>query len=244
MSMAKHSIVHSNTFIAAVIISLLFGLLFTGCATSSSAKLPEPPPKYIYQEEKAENFATANSLWNDNMNIFEDRKARRLNDIVTINVVESLSGSQTADTTTSRDSSADFQLEEMLGLNTTPSIKQSPWGGRLFNPSVKGSATSDFTGAGDTNREGSLVARLTARIVEVMPNGNLILAGRKELTINDEKQVLVLTGMVRPDDISAENVVLSSSLADAKVYYVGDGVIQDKQKPGWAVRAFDKIWPF
>ncbi len=132
----------------------------------------------------------------------------------------------------------------MLGLNTTPSIKQSPWGGRSFDPSVKGSAKSDFKGQGDTNREGSLVATLTARIVEVMPNGNLILAGRKELTINDEKQLLVLTGMVRPDDISSENVVLSSSLADAKVYYVGDGVIQDKQKPGWAVRAFDKIWPF
>ncbi len=225
--------IKSNMSILSTISILYCVLLFSGCATSPSAKLPELPPKYVYEVDGESNAGTQNSLWNDNVNIFEDRKASRLNDIVTINVVESLSGSGTADTSTSRESTADIGLDNVLGPLSTN-----------LTPAVKGSAASDFSGSGDTNREGSLVATLTARIVEVLPNGNLILSGRKELTINDERQILVLTGMVRPDDISSSNIVLSSSLADARVYYVGDGVIHDKQKQGWAIRALDKIWPF
>ncbi len=223
----------SSLSIISAFCTLFCVLIFIGCATSPSAKLPELPPKYVYDVNDGGKTGTVNSLWNDDVNIFEDRKASRLNDIVTINVVESLSGSGTADTTTSRESSADIGLTNVLGPLSTN-----------LTPAVKGSAATDFTGAGDTNREGSLVATLTARIVEVLPNGNLILSGRKELTINDERQILVLTGMVRPDDISSSNIVLSSSLADARVYYVGDGVIHDKQKQGWAIRALDKIWPF
>ena len=93
-------------------------------------------------------------------------------------------------------------------------------------------------------REGKLVANITARVVEVMPNGNLALEARKELTINNEKQLLVLTGTVRPNDIDSNNTVLSSKIADAQIYYVGDGVLQDKQSPGWLVRIIDNIWPF
>jgi flagellar L-ring protein precursor FlgH len=77
-----------------------------------------------------------------------------------------------------------------------------------------------------------------------MPNGNLVIESRKDITINREKQILVLRGMIRPEDIGNDNTVLSSRVADSEVYYVGDGVIQDKQGPGWLVRFLDKAWPF
>jgi len=77
-----------------------------------------------------------------------------------------------------------------------------------------------------------------------MVNGNFILESRKELTINNEKQILIMTGMVRPVDISTDNIVLSTKIADARLYYVGDGVIQDKQSPGWLVRILDNLWGF
>ena len=77
-----------------------------------------------------------------------------------------------------------------------------------------------------------------------MPNGNLVLEARKELTINSETQILVLTGMVRPDDVTSDNTVFSNKIADARVYYVGDGVLQEKQSPGWFVRVLDHVWPF
>ena len=105
-------------------------------------------------------------------------------------------------------------------------------GGNVFEPAIKSTSKSEFKGKGDTNREGSLVATITAKVVEVLPNSNLVLEARKELTINNEKQILVLSGLARPDDISSDNTIYSNKIADAQVYYLGDGVIQDKQGPG------------
>ena len=233
-----------SIFVIAIYVTL------TGCASTPSAKLPPPPPKYVYQMEETVTAPVANSLWNDSINLFEDRKARRLNDLVTINIIESLSGSGTADTSTSRDSSGDYQLTNLFGMETDFGIQNLPIVNKAFGdsssfePTVQGSAKSDFKGKGDTNREGELIATITAKVVEVLPNGNLMLEARKELTINEERQILVLKGMVRPDDISMSNMVMSNKIADAEVFYVGDGVIQDKQKPGWLVRGLDKVWPF
>lgn len=224
-------------------------MLFAACATPSS-ELPPPPAKYIYEMEKPQGIRAANSLWNDEANIFEDRKAGKINDIVTINIVESLSGSGTADTTTKRNSSAEYGVDNMLGMKKNYNFTNTPLIQKLyakdaeFEFSAKGSSISQFKGEGDTNREGELIATVTAKVVEVLPNGNLVLAARKELTINEEKQILVFSGIARPDDISSDNTILSAKIADAKVYYVGDGVIHDKQKPGWLVRALDKVWPF
>ncbi len=221
--------------------------LFFGCATSP--ELPPPPPKYVYQEEKTATAST-NSLWRDTASLYEDVKARRLNDLVTIRVVENITGSGKADTTTSRDSSADYGLTDLFGMNNDFNLhnvfglKDFYKGSNVFSPTVKGSGKSDFTGKGDTTREGKLIGTITAKVVEVMPNGTLVLESRKDITINREKQILVLRGIIRPDDIASDNTVLSSKVADAQVYYVGDGVIQDKQGQGWLVRLLDNVWPF
>ena len=239
----------SPYFLVFVLCSLFFVLSFIGCAMPSK-QLPTPPPKYVYQMEETRKTGTSNSIWNDTVNIFEDGKARRMNDLVTIKIAESLSGSGKADTNTSRDSSFDYKLDELLGMNkdfnlhNAKILQQMFKGTNIFKPEAKGSAKSDFKGKGDTNREGELTATITAKIVEVMPNGNLMLEARKELTINNEKQILVLAGMVRPDDVTEDNTVPSTKIADARVYYVGDGVIHDKQNPGWLVRILDNVWPF
>jgi flagellar L-ring protein precursor FlgH len=212
--------------------------------------LPPPPPKYVERTDNIAAQSSANSLWSDSGNLFEDRKARRLNDLVTINVVESLSGSGKADTDTSRESTLDFDVTNFLGMNkdfnlhNVFGLKDLYKDANVFEPAISTTSKSKHKGAGDTNREGTLIATVTAKVIEVMPNGNLVLEGRKELTINNEKQILVLSGMVRPDDISADNTVVSSKIADAQVYYVGDGVLQEKQSPGWMVRTLDYIWPF
>ncbi len=116
--------------------------------------------------------------------------------------------------------------------------------GNTFSPTVNGAAKEDFKGSGATNRAGSLVGTITAKVVEVMPNGILSIESRKEITINNEKQILILRGMVRPDDIAVDNSVLSNRIADAEVFFVGDGVVQNKQDTGWLVKLMDKVWPF
>lgn len=228
---------------------MLCMLTVASCATTT-AKLPPPPPKYVDHAVDNESLSSRNSLWRYRGNLFEDRKAQQLNDLVTIHIVENLSGSGTADTETKRDSTLGYKLEEFLGMNLDFGIQDRSLlkhlyeNGNVFKPEIKSTTTSDFKGEGDTNREGKLVATITAKVVEVMPNGNLVLEARKELTINNETQILVLSGMVRPDDISSDNTVFSNQVADAQVYYVGDGVLQDKQNPGWMVRVLDHIWPF
>lgn len=223
------------------ILSYVVCLLFSSCATTP--ELPPHPPKYVYQEEKRER-PSMNSLYHEGASLYEDNKARRLNDIVTIRVVENISGSGKADTSTGRKSSLDAGVDDLFGAPLNLNTNNLYGRGKTFSPTVKGSMQDDFKGSGETTREGKLIGTITAKVVEVMPNGNLVLEARKEITINREKQILVLRGMARPDDIANDNTIESNRITDAEIYFVGNGVIQDKQGPGWLVRFLDKVWPF
>lgn len=237
----KHRIKGKGSTKALTLLPIICALFFfSSCATTPG--LPPPPPKYI-QEGKMEP-SSINSLWSDTASLYEDVKARRLNDLVTIKVVENISGSGKADTNASRDSSLDAGIDDLFGAPLDFNYKNF-WGhGYAFSPTAKGSMKDEFKGTGETTREGKLIGTITAKVVEVMPNGNLVLESRKEITINNEKQFFVLRGMIRPDDVAADNTILSSKVADAQVYFVGKGVVQDKQSPGWLVRLLDKVWPF
>jgi flagellar L-ring protein precursor FlgH len=183
-------------------------------------------------------------LWHDSVGLLEDFRARRVNDLLTINVLESISGSGAADTAAAKTSTLEAAVTDFFGapLNLN---KDNLYGkGYTFSPTVSGSMTNDFKGTGTTNRTGTIVGTITARVVEVMPNGTLSVESRKDITINNEKQVLVLRGAVRPEDVSEVNTVSSTKIADAEIFLVGDGVLMDKQKQGWLVRILDGIWPF
>jgi flagellar L-ring protein FlgH len=218
-------------------------LLFSASCATTTVQLPPSPPKYVYNDEKVEH-PSVNSLWRDSASLYEDVKARRLNDLVTIRVIENITGSGKADTSTNKASTLDVGVEKFFGAPLNLNAGNLYGKGNAFSPGVKGSASDDFKGSGATTREGTLVGTITAKIVEVMPNNNLVLEARKELTINNEKQILVLRGMIRPDDILVDNTVLSSRVSDASIYFVGDGIVQDKQRPGWLVRILDNVWPF
>ncbi len=218
---------------------MLTAVLLAACA--STPPLPPHPPKHVYKEEKAQR--SVNSLWVDTASLYEDPRARRLNDLVTINVVENITGSGQADTTATRDSTVSTSVDKFLGASPAVSGVEFFGKGKVFSPSFEGTAKNDYKGSGATTRQGKLIGTITARIVEVMPNGNLVIESRKEITINNEKQILILRGMIRSDDIASDNTISSGQVADAEVFYVGDGVVQDKQKPGWLVRFLDKVSP-
>jgi flagellar L-ring protein precursor FlgH len=109
---------------------------------------------------------------------------------------------------------------------------------------IKAAMESEFEGSGTTGRSGSIAAVISVRIVEVMPNGNLKIAGSREISINNERQYITLTGFVRPADIPWNNTVLSTYISDARIVYSGSGVINDRQRPGWMLRILDAVWPF
>lgn len=231
----------------------VLSFVLSGCASGlrEAREIKEAPMPQRYIETKPkETYSSEGSLWKDSASLFEDRKARRVNDLITILVSERSAASKKATTSANRDSSGDYSLSNFFGMDTDFGLQKLPLvngfykGTNIFSPSAKGSGKSDFAGKGDTTREGTLTATITAKVVEVLPNGNMVLESRKEILVNNEKEILVFRGIVRPDDISPNNTILSQYVADAQIYLVGDGVLDDKQSPGWLARFLDKIWPF
>lgn len=184
------------------------------------------------------------SLWSDSgyqQFLYYDQKAKAVGDLVTVKVVESSSASRTASTSLSRDSSIEAGVSALAGLETQAATLRP----ELKPSALLGASTSNnFEGDGSTTRSGSLTAVITAKVIQVLPNRNLVIVGQQEVKINNELQILTVRGVVRPQDIAINNVVLSTYIADAKIEYAGTGVVTDKQKPGWLARTVDKVWPF
>src|SRR3989338_8050587 len=181
--------------------------------------------------------ANDGSLWSEERQdgfLFGDLKAHNVGDVVTVRIVESQKGNKNASTKTEKDSSLSTSISAFFGM---PSDK-------LSQASVGAETSEKHDGAGSTSRSSELTAVITARVIDVMPNGNLVIDGRREVVVNNETQLLSVTGTVRPEDIGPNNTVLSSYIADAKITYTGNGVVSDKQHVGWFVRLLDKIWPF
>ena len=114
----------------------------------------------------------------------------------------------------------------------------------LIDPANLASAKSDtqFKGAGTTTRAGELTAIVTGRVAEVLPNGDLFIECVREIAINGDRQVVVLTGVARVADISPNNVVLSTSLGELQIRYFGRGLMKDSLSPGWLIRVLNKIF--
>jgi flagellar L-ring protein precursor FlgH len=168
--------------------------------------------------------------------LFGDLRARRVNDLVTIQVVESATAVGSADAALAKDSSASASVTSLFGL-------ESKYPGFL-DPSALASlgANTDFKGSGSTTRSGSLSAVITGRVAEVLPNGDLAVEGIRELDINGDRQIIVLTGIVRTADIGPGNVVPSTAIGQMRIRYFGRGLIKDNLSPGWLVRIINKIF--
>ena len=104
--------------------------------------------------------------------------------------------------------------------------------------------SSDFDGSGSTSRSGDLSAFITCRVTQVLPNGNLHIVGSREVLVNHETQMIILSGVIRPRDINDDNVILSTFVSDAKIAYSGSGIVNDRQRPGWLANLLNSVWPF
>lgn len=230
--------------------SLLIGC--SGSLTSDFVPAAVDPPPVAAASTHVQTTPARNSvpdprdgsLWVENgplSQMFINAKARNIGDIITIKIVETASATNQASTKTGRNSTLSAGLDNFFNLE-----ERYPSTSPFFNPfsGVKGGFESDFDGSGSTARSNNLNAYMTARITNILPNGNLAIEGNREVRVNHENQVITLTGLVRPRDISADNVVQSTYLADARITYSGTGVINDNQQPGWLTRIVGKIWPF
>ena len=228
-----------------VIIAGLAGLLAAAPVAAQSGK----PSSDAYDAAIARHLETARALargssapadeapsidWITGMT--SDRRASRVNDLITIRVVENIQSAATADSALDKSSSASASVPSVFGLETLLPSRVDP-----NNLATMGSDTG-FKGSGTTTRTSMLTATMTARVGEVLPNGDLVLEGVRELDVNGERQVVVLTGVVRPQDVRRNNQVLSTQVAQLRIQYYGRGLMRDNLKPGWLVRVLNKIF--
>lgn len=199
--------------------------------------------KYVEPTKKVK-YNTTGTIWPGERganNFFTDGRATRIGDVLTIKIVESTKSNEKA-TTDLKKTRADVNL----GIPNFFGMEYNQRGKTFISPDklVTATTNNEFKGEGETVRDGSIVATLSAKVVEVMPNGNLAVEGKREITLNSERREMLLQGIVRPKDIAADNSVFSSQVADAKIIVAGVGVISEKQSPGWFVRLLDLFWPF
>ena len=238
-------------------VTLIVG--FAGCAGNRSNIQPSLQQMQAKEEVVPHPLSETSvsddgSLWqaHNSLNVmFIDTKARNVGDIVTVEIDESAKASNKANTETGRTSSLEAGSDQLFGVEdwwtneVLPDVpdslpKLTPFG----NPSVKGSMKSKFEGDGATTRSGTLSAFITCRVVDVMPNGNLKIVGTREVMVNNENQLIILSGIIRPRDISEENVIMSTFISDAKIAYSGSGIVDDRQRPGWLANLLNNVWPF
>ncbi len=218
----------------ALVCLVLAGCQSTNPAVNTFTPLPEPKVPVSYLPPVQERHT--GSLWTEtrHLRLYDDLRARNVGDIVTVEIVENAQAKKEANTTSDRDSTLSASVTNLLGFKI-PESDQSVLGTSLANK---------FSGKGSTDRKSEMSASIACRVVQVMPSGNLYIKGSRLTTVNSEKQFITLEGVIRPTDISPNNVVLSTNVAEARISYNGSGPVSDQQRPGWFTRLMNFIWPF
>ncbi|MFQ5714619.1 MAG: flagellar basal body L-ring protein FlgH [Candidatus Scalinduaceae bacterium] len=193
----------------------------------------------------------ADSLWKKrvtiNYNLFDDNRGKRVGDIVTIEVLEEtiIDNAETSSTNNSSEASGEIDNDRFVrgilsGLRTGRNARFNERTPNSFSTEFK----SDFSGKGDYDSKRKVDLKLTAMIVEVLDNGNLVLEGKRDVEVNKEKYILKLTGIARPIDIAIDNTIKSSQLSNVDFDLEGKGWLTRAGKKGWFNRVVDIFWPF
>ncbi len=200
--------------------------------TPNSLQAPRATNGAIYQE----GFAT--HLW-------QDQRARRVGDILTITLQEQTTSSKSAQTNVTKESSTELPSPTILG--TTPTLdagKFFPSSDSNLSLTTDYEGSTEFAGNSAADQSNSLAGNITVTVSEVLPNGVLVIRGEKWLTLTQGEEFIRITGLVRPADINPDNTVLSTKIADARITYSGTGELADANRMGWLTRFFSSpYWP-
>ncbi len=186
---------------------------------------------------KIEDGQATGSLWSNGAGYadsFRDVKARRVADLVTIQVLESTSAVSEASTESLRETELGVTIPNLFGLEKK--VSELP-------TLVDASSSADFSGDASTTRRSVVQTSVTAQVVEVFPNGNLLLQGDRELLVNGERQIVTFRGVARPNDISPQNVILSTRIAEMEFEIAGKGIVSKTQEPGLLYKLLSGVWP-
>ncbi len=225
----------------------LLTLLFSGCASV------RPPPRDNYRPTMPRAYTdvapVGGSIYQAarDVRLFEDVKARRIGDVLTVVLQEQTSASKSAKTTADKNqettvanptffgASPQFNLPGLIPLDSN----------RNNNLQQNLKAERAFDGEAGSSQSNSLTGEITVTIADVLPNGNLVVRGEKWLTLNQGEEFIQISGIVRPQDVGTNNRILSTQIGDARITYSGKGVLAESNEMGWLARFFNHpVWPF
>ncbi|GAA64597.1 MULTISPECIES: flagellar basal body L-ring protein FlgH [Pseudoalteromonas] len=216
-------------------------LLLSGCVSTQNNEVVQDDPYYapMYPEPNMESVVATGSLFSTQLSndLYADKKALRTGDIITVKLQESTQATKAAKTET--DKQTDASLDPVIGLGGLPV--------NIGGDSIQFGVGSDASFKGDSrsNQSNSLVGDISVNVMRVLPNGNLVIRGEKWLTLNTGEEFIRLEGLVRPQDVNADNTVESNRIANARIQYSGKGQTQEAQSPGWLTRFFSSsLFPF
>jgi flagellar L-ring protein FlgH len=184
----------------------------------------------------------ADSLWQlgQSQGIVADKRAFSVGDILSIAVQENSTASKDNSTKTARQSSVDASINTFLYSPASSGLLTK--GGKL--PAMSVSGKQNFEGSGKINNSEQIIARVAVQVIDVLPNRNLVVEGRRMTAFSGETQEIILRGVVRPADITANNTVYSYNVAEATIRFIASGTVTDNTRKGWFTRVWEKISPF
>ena len=244
------------------IITLFYVILsFSGCtANLTDPELDFEPPAYVEQMPSRENkkdFGATGSIFGQGDNpLFSDRKAMNVNDIVTVVIQETAKSSNKGAKQLSESDKSQLGggVFTTTNANAGPGFTGSGANQRMINniATLNGytnvgygsESTSSYQGQGTATKDASFTTTVSARIVKVMQNGNYFISGKREILVDDQKQIIQISGVIRPYDIDQFNRINSASISDAKILYKTEGDVDRATKQGWGTKMVQAVWPF
>ncbi len=209
--------------------------LLAGCVTTT-------PPTMVHQpmtarpEPRSDIYATQGAIFNTGGSrpLFEDRRARYVGDTITITIAENTAASKNSQTKAERSSSMDA---------STPTISGLPFK-TMQGVTLAGSSNTAFDGKGENTSSNAFRSTITCTVIEVLPNGNLLVSGEKQIGLKEGEEFVRFSGIVNPNTINSANTVQSTLVADARLEFKGNGFVDSAQVMGWLGRFFLSVLPF
>lgn len=204
-------------------------------AGSSRVSMPLPAPSM--------ETAAPNSLWRTGArSFFNDQRAAKIGDILTVNIEIQDSAQVNNTTARSRTSNTEAGIQALLGLDGV--IQNALPGTPSLDPAVGFDSTTSSNGTGSVNRQENVNLTVAAVITDRLPNGNLVIGGRQEVRINNELRELLVSGVIRPEDVGADNTIEHTKIAEARISYGGRGDISQVQRDKYGKLLYDQVAPF
>ena len=225
-------------------------LVLSGCtANMTDPEISFEPPKYVEQmpaKEDRQDFASTGSIFGQGDNpLFSDHKAMHVNDIVMVEISETTASSSSGTKQLSESDEFSLGNTAFASNSTSNTINRAAEKlNNVLNPAIGTGSTKDYTGQGSATKDSSFSTTISARVVKVLENGNYFISGNREILIDDQKQIIQISGVIRPYDIDQNNKITSAQMSEAKILYKTQGDVDQATKQSWGSKIIHAVMPF